>query len=149
MNVKQQKQMMTEKRLVCLAPALLFFLFTSPCNSKELDAVDWGGYIIVPDVGEEEHVTFDVRRLDDEAGPKYKITMIHNDQDYLFENLDIKVNEITFKLDTGSLYDCSLILREDGSYSGDCDRSNSNDSKKKIFITMTPQAQDESSGDME
>ena len=122
-----------------LISIIFIFLFVSPCNSQELDtAMDWKGYIIVSDEGEKESVKFDVKSFDAENGISYSIAMIHNDQDYLFENLDIKEKAITFKLDTGSLYDCGLKLQDDGSYSGDFVRSNTNDSKKNIFIKMIP-----------
>jgi hypothetical protein len=123
----------------------LISLLVNPCNSQEVDTtVDWKGYIIVSDDGEKEFVKFDVKKLDAEDGINYKISMIHNDQDYLFENLDIKESALTFKLDTGSLYKCGLMLQDDGSYSGECVRSNTSDSRKTILINMTPFEKDDS-----
>lgn len=129
-------------RLILFVLAVSNILCVSPCHSQDLYTTDWAGYIIVSDGIEKESVAFDVKSLDAEGGAGYKISMIHNDQDYLFENLDINGDTITFKLDTGSLYDCSLILQEEGSYSGDCIRKNPDDSNKKIFIMMIPRELD-------
>ena len=130
-------------RLISIILTVFISLSVSPCNSQELDTTtDWKGYIIVSDEGEKEFVKFDVKGVDAEDGINYTIAMIHNDQDYLFDNLEVKENVLTFKLDTGSLYECSLKLQDDASYSGDCVRSNASDNKKNIFIKMTPLEKD-------
>lgn len=133
-------------RLTIPVVIMAVLLSVPQSHSQDLDSVEWGGYIIVSDKEEEEPVTFDVKNLGDEDSRNYKITMIHNDRDYLFEKLDVKDDKIIFKLDTGSVYDCGLILQGDGSFCGDCIKPNANnDNKNKISITMTPQKQEESS----
>lgn len=132
-------------RLTIPVVILAILLVALQSYSQDLDSVEWGGYIIISDSDgdEKEPVTFDVMNLGDEDSRNYKITMINNDQDYLFEKLDVKDDRIIFKLDTGSSYDCDLILQGDGSFSGDCIQLNSNN-KNKIFIMMIPQEQEES-----
>lgn len=129
-------------RLTIPVVTMAILLLVQQSHSQLLGSVEWGGYIIVSDEGEEESVIFDVKELGDVDSRDYKITMIHNDQAYLFEKLEIKDDEIIFKLDTGSLYDCSLTLQDDGSFSGDCIRPNVN--KNKISIRMTPDQKKES-----
>ena len=125
-------------RLNVSLAAMVIVLFSNLSYSQEMSTGEWGGYVLVSDSDEKESVSFHVRDLEAEEGKNYKITMVHNDQPYMFKELNVMNDKISFRLDTGTLYDCNLSLQNDGSYSGDCIGPETDQEKNKISMTMTP-----------
>lgn len=131
-------------RLNVSLAAMMIVLISTPSYSHEISTGEWNGYIILSDSGEKESVSFHVSDFESEDGKSYKITMVHNEQPYVFKELNVTNGKIIFRLDTGTLYDCDLSLQNDGSYSGDCIGAETDQEKNKISVTMNPKESSES-----
>ncbi len=66
-----------------------------------------------------------------------EITMFYNDRQFQFRSLVVETNTMTFRLDTGSDYQCELLRDSDDSFSGECTTETEED-MRTIEINMHP-----------
>lgn len=116
------------KPLILIALALL--VGPSTAAAQRLQPGTWTGTVTPPN-GETVNVTFDVR----ETGDTVSITLKSEFGDFPFSSIKVAPDRLTFTFTPGTPVDCTLMLRENGNYSGDCIDS---DGEAGIIVMIPP-----------
>ena len=112
----------------------MIFVFSFATNGENLVAGNWSGSVTMPEKPQRPS-TFKVNNTSEGS---YKIMMLYNDRPYSFENLKTDDGELTFSLDTGTVYSCILAWKEEGKLSGECQSKQTDKSTRTISLEMLP-----------
>lgn len=110
------------------------FMVSFTANSKNLLSGNWSGSVTMPEK-QQRPATF---KVNNKSEGDYKIMLLYNDRPYSFENLVVEDDELTFTLDTGTIYSCILVWQEEGNLSGECLSEQSKESTRIINLNMLP-----------
>ncbi len=99
-----------------LLPCVILLLAPAAVAAQKLETGQWTGTVTPPN-GAVLQVTFDVAA----SGDSTKITMNAGPMgSQLLSDIRILADRITFKFTPGPVVNCTLMLRQDRSYQGDC-----------------------------
>jgi hypothetical protein len=109
--------------------AALLLAATPTLSAQKLAPGVWTGTVTPPD-GPTISATFDVRV----NGDTTQITLKAEPGEFVFADINVSADRLTFTFSPGTVVRCTLLLQEDRSYSGDC----SDDGGGKGVIVMKP-----------
>jgi hypothetical protein len=122
------------------------FMFSFATNSENLVSGNWSGSVTMP----EKQQRPSAFKVNNTSEGSYQIMMLYNDRPYSFENLITNDDELTFTLDTGTVYSCILAWKEEGKLSGECQSKQSDESTRTISLEMLPpEPENSDDGDLE
>lgn len=125
------KNRLTLAGFLSLALALAM---TAPATAQDIQTGTWTGSITPPGVPTQE-TTYEVTASDDMVA----ITIATPIGDLPFNDLEVGADRLTFSFEPGTPVDCVLMLRDDGSYSGECVDS---DGDPGVLVMVPPGGQD-------
>jgi len=123
-----------------LLSAVALLVMPSLASAQRLQAGTWTG-TVTPPSGPIVDATFEVA----ESGDSVTIVLKVEFGDFPFSNIRIAEDRLMFRFEPDTSVDCTLMLQEDGSYSGDCIDSNG----EKGVIVMRPPAKTPEGGPAE
>jgi hypothetical protein len=101
---------------LCLCIISPFILCSQNLIAQTIKAGIWTGTITDPD-GKTSEVKYDVKIIGDALSIVMKSKTMG---DYPLDDIDLGKAKLSFSFFTGSLINCSLDMRTNGSYSGRC-----------------------------